>query len=231
MSDKLQNHCQYCQSACVKVGKHKNGAQKIRCKNCCKYQLAGYTNQGCLKNTKENSLRLYLNNVGIRAVARLLRISVNTVLNEIRKYKTIKPLLSFKANASYEIDELRTFVGRKKRLRWVAYAIERQSRKVISVAVGRRTNKTLEGVIQTVLKLNPKRIYTDGLKNYRFLIPSYLHKVKQYNIQRIERNNLTVRGQLRRLNRKTLAYSKNESMLLASVKLLFWHNTTNALNF
>lgn len=112
MSDKFQNLCQYCHSACVKVGKQKNGAQKLRCKNCCKYQLAGYTNQGCLKNTKENSLKLYLNNVGIRAVASLLSISVNTILKEIRKYKTLKPVLSFKTNASYEIDELRTFVGR-----------------------------------------------------------------------------------------------------------------------
>jgi transposase-like protein len=159
MSDKLRNYCQYCGSACIKAGKHKNGSQKIKCKNCQKYQLVNYSNAGCKKNVKENMLKIYLKNVGIRGVALLLGVSVNTVIKEIKKYKDYRPLISFRQNQVYEIDEMRTYVKNKKRLRWIAYAIERSTKKVINVVVGSRSNSTLEKVVNSVLALHPKRIF------------------------------------------------------------------------
>ncbi len=222
MSDILRTTCQYCNLPCRKEGKQKNGSQKLRCTSCKKYQLESYSNRGSEKNIKEWIVRIYVKNVGIRDVAALLGISVNTVLKEIKKYHYYKPVISYKTNQEYEIDEMRTFVGNKKIRRWIAYAIERSTKRVINVVVGRRTNNTLSKVVNSVLKLSPHKIYTDGLQIYKTLIPHKIHCVKKHSIQIIERTNLTARGKLRRLNRKTIAYSRSEMMLSASIKLLFW---------
>ena len=118
---------------------------------------------------------------------------------------------------------MRTYVGNKKRKRWVVSAIERTSKAVVSIAVGRRNKSTLRKVTETVLKLNPHSIYTDGYPLYGSLIPQNIHRVVKHHIQIIERKHLTVRSKLKRLNGKTIAFSKNETMLTASVKLLFWN--------
>ncbi len=117
---------------------------------------------------------------------------------------------------------MRTYVGNKSCKRWVVAAIERNSRIVVSIAVGRRTKNTLRKVTDTVLKLNPYKIYTDGYPVYKSLIPSSIHKVIKHRIQIIERMHLTTRSKLKRLNRKTIAFSKSETMLCASIKLLLW---------
>lgn len=151
-----------------------------------------------------------------------MKVSVNTVIKEIKRFKDYQKTISFRKDREYEIDEMRTYVKKKKRQRWLAYAIERNTREVISIAVGRRTKATLKRVVDSVLALNPKRIFTDGLSLYTNLIPDSVHKVQKHKIQLIERSNLTIRGKLRRMNRKTIAFSKSESMLLASAKLLMW---------
>lgn len=229
MSDKVQFYCQYCGSGCVRCGKHSNGSQKLHCKICFKYQLQIYANRGCMKNTKDNISKIYLKNVGIRGVSELLGIAPGTVLKAIKKFKHYRPLITFHSHQEYEIDELQTYVKNKKYKRWVAYAMEKCTRSVVQVAVGRRTNETLKKVVDSVLSLCPKKICTDGLKNYKSLIPSNLHRIQKTQLQLIERNNLTSRGKLRRLNRKTIAFSKSQTMLEASVKLLFWKEPASFL--
>ncbi|MGB7500495.1 MAG: IS1 family transposase, partial [Moheibacter sp.] len=81
---------------------------------------------------------------------------------------------------TYEVDELRTFIGNKKRLVWVVYALERESKKVVSFFVGARTNKTLKIVLTTLQLSEAKRIHTDGLPNYLYIIERKLHKVTRF---------------------------------------------------
>jgi IS1 family transposase len=53
-------------------------------------------------------------------------------------------------NKSYEVDEMRTFIKRKDKLIWIAYALELESKNVVSFNVGRRTNKTLSKIITSL---------------------------------------------------------------------------------
>lgn len=122
---------------------------------------------------------------------------------------------------TYEIDELKTFIGNKKNECWVMYALNRQTRQVIHAIVGRRTKENLKKLTDNVLSLNPKRIYTDGLNIYPSLISKTIHKVKPFLINRIERMNLTLRTHLKRLSRKTICFSRAQDMLEAGVKLYF----------
>ena len=67
---------------------------------------------------------------------------------------------------SYEVDEMRSYIKHKKKLIWIVYALETKTKKVTSFAIGSRTNKTLNTVLQTLKIAEAKTIYTDGLKNY-----------------------------------------------------------------
>lgn len=102
------------------------------------------------------------------------------------------------------------------------YAINKKTKQVIDIAVGNRTKSTLKKVTDTLLLSSPKAIYTDGLNIYQHLIPAAIHKIQAHNINYIERMNLTLLTKLKRLNRKTICYSKKSSMLLAALKILVW---------
>jgi insertion element IS1 protein InsB len=126
------------------------------------------------------------------------------------------------SNQIYELDELRTYVGKKTNLSWIAYAIRRDTKEVIDFNIGYRTNEMLKKVIHTLLNSDAKKIYTDKLVNYKYLLPQELHSTKLYGINHIERNNLTLRMHLKRLGRKTICFSKSVLVLAACMKIYFW---------
>jgi insertion element IS1 protein InsB len=80
----------------------------------------------------------------------------------------------------------------------------------------------LRGVIETLKIASAKAIYTDKLPSYKSLIPKAIHKTMHRGINYIERKNLTLRTHLKRLNRKTICYSKSLAMLTACIKIYFW---------
>jgi insertion element IS1 protein InsB len=108
-------------------------------------------------------------------------------------------------------------------LLWVTLAYEQQSKKVVAINVGSRINKTLRQVLQMVVNANPTKIYTDGLANYKYLLPPTIHTVKQFGTNKIERVNLNLRTHLKRLASRTICYSKSVAMLLACVKIYCWY--------
>jgi len=135
--------------------------------------------------------------------------------------KIEKPLYK-EENQSYEIDELRTYCGNKTNECWIMYAINRTTGKIIDFIVGRRTKSNIQQIVTTVLKLNPKRIYTDGLNIYPTLIPKPIHKIFRYCTNKIERHNLTLRTHIKRLNRKTICFTKHTQILYGTLKL-YWY--------
>jgi len=140
----------------------------------------------------------------MRSIGRILGIALNTLVSRILKIsKSIKcPLIS--EGNSFEVDEIRTYVKKKTSLVWIVYALERTSKKVVSYAVGNRNNATLSTVINQVISSSPSKIFTDKLKHYKFLIPITIHRVISRATNSIERNNLTMRTHIKRLNRKTI---------------------------
>ena len=96
---------------------------------------------------------------------------------------------------------------------------DRQTREPIDFRVGRRNKRTLKGVITTLLLAVSKEIRTDRLNLYVGLIPKTIHSVNQRGINYIERKNLTLRTQLKRLNRKTICFSKSIAVLVAVLKI------------
>lgn len=159
---------------------------------------------------------------GIRSIARLLKISVTTVLKRILSIAKIirKPILSY--NKLYEVDELRTFYKSKTRLLWIVYALRRDTKEIADFAVGTRTVKTLKRVIDTLLLSGAEKVHTDKLHLYNYIIPENIHQSKIYCTNHIERKNLSLRIHLKRLNRRTICFTKSIPILVACLKIYFW---------
>jgi len=215
--------CNYCQEECVKYGLYRNGDQRHRCKSCLRSQKEEYIYLGCEKGISKDIEKLSNESCGIRSISRILEVSPGKVLQVIMQLwqEQKKRRRIILCGRIYELDEMRTYIGSKKKKYWVVYAIDRATKEVVDFKVGRRNNKTLKRVIDTLLLSKAKKIYTDGLKNYKRLIPGAIHKIGKYKINHIERNNLSVRTHLKRLSRKTICFSKSIAMLEATLGIYF----------
>ncbi len=215
-------NCINCNSKAIKYGKTANGKQRFRCSICHKTFLQEYSYHAYILHTNTFIINYIKEGVGIRGIARLLAISTTTVLKRIVSISKALPKPRISLGKTYEVDEIRTFVKHKKCLIWIVYALQKDTKQVVDYAVGRRTNKTLNKVIETLLLSNTKKIFTDKLPNYRFIIPKDIHSTMFRATNHIERMNLNLRTHLKRLNRRTICFSKSIVMLIACLKRYFW---------
>ncbi len=144
--------CKFCKGKCQKAGYQKNGQQKLYCKGCKRYQQAAYMYRAYNIGVMPMIATLKCEGVGIRGVARVLKIAVNTVLKYIKKIaaRIVKPPIPL-SQQEFEVDELRTYVGHKRNEYWVCYALCRQTGKVIDYIVGKRSKRVLKMVVNTLL--------------------------------------------------------------------------------
>ena len=212
--------CIFCKSnKIIKNGFTKNRKQQYYCKDCCKRFIDFYTYKACFQDINQNIISLTKEGLGIRSTARFLQISTTTLLKRILLIaKDIKPPL-VSAGKEYEVDELCTYLGSKNKRIWIVCAMEKKNRNVVSFNVGRRTNQTLVKVTERIHLYQAKKIFTDKLKNYKTLIENKIHKIVRYRTNHLERFHLTLRTHLKRLNRKTICFSRSLIVLNAVLKI------------
>jgi len=212
-------NCIYCNGHCIKRGKA-GSVQRYQCKCCRKSQQSIYVKPRIPSGKYQWTIKLNNEGCGISNIARLLEISKSSVQRVIERIAaTIKMPQLRECGQSYEVDELRTFVGNKGNELWLIYAINRTSKQIVSFCVGHRTKENIAKVVFAVQKLQPKHIYSDRLNIYASLINKCIHKICERCTNYIERKNLTLRMHLKRLNRKTICFTRNASMLKNCVRL------------
>jgi len=201
--------CKFCRAKCCKAGKQSNGSQRLYCHRCKKYQQSEYRYKAYEKEVKRMIPKLVVNGVGIRGIARVLQIATTTATRFIKEIaaKIIKPPIPLNRK-SFEIDELRTFIGKKENQYWVAYVLCSETKQVIDFTVGKRSKRTLRMVVNTALQSGVSLIKTDKLNIYQALIPAARHISNAYNINYIEMNNLNLRTHLKRLSGRTICFKK-----------------------
>jgi insertion element IS1 protein InsB len=218
-----QMKCQYCNSYCQKAGKQKNGAQKLYCKACRKYQQTVYKNRAYEKRVSSMVVQLVCESVSIRGISRVLKIAINTVLRRIRRIAKdiVKPMIVLNQK-ELEVDEMRTYIGRKRNEYWLAYALNSATGEVVDFVVGKRSKSTLRPLINTLLLSGASKIRTDNLNIYQGLIPGKIHEHNAYCISHIERKNLSIRTHIKRLSRRTICFSRSVVLLESCMKIYFW---------
>lgn len=224
---KEEINCPHCQSLnLVKNGKTANKKQKYLCKNCRKQFITNYTYQGCKPFIRSLILPMTLNSSGIRDISRVLKISTNTVqkvlLEEAQKVPVLRPPTHAK---TVELDEFWSFVGSKSKQRWTWLGITSSSRRIGAVVNGRRTDKSCQKLINKYQNSQIQEFASDDWQSYQKYVPEDLHHIGKDKTQRIERVNLNFRVHLKRLNRRTIAFSKTDQMHDAVIKLyVHYHN-------
>lgn len=216
-------NCSHCNGLSIKCG-FQNNIQRYLCKICNKKFQISYTYKAYQTDINNFISTLVREGCGIRSISRILKISKNTVLSRIIFISSnIKPKTFVKLGCKFELDEIWTFIGSKKNTTWITYVIERESKSVIDFFVGSKTKENIRPLVNNVLMLDPKTIYTDKLNIYPSIIPKEIHKHFHYCTNRIERNNLTMRTHIKRLNRRTICFSRSAAFLTAILKIYFWY--------
>ncbi|MGF7484006.1 IS1 family transposase [Providencia sp. SP181] len=214
---KVDVKCPFCQqtSPVKKHGLGSTGHQRYRCQGCSRSFQLDYEYRACQPGTKDKIIDLTMNNAGIRDTARALHISINAV---VRTFKKLLPrqvtslrLDNLHIELLCEVDEQWSFVANKKQQRWLWYAWEPRLKRIIAHTFGRRNKRTLRQLLALLSRFNVVFWCTDKFSAYEIL-PKQKHVASKFYTQRIERENLNLRNRLKRLNRKTLGYSKSAEM-------------------
>jgi transposase-like protein len=135
--------CPHCESEQVaKRGKTHRGTQRYLCQNteCARGSfLLAYRNRGGVPEVQQQSIDMSLNASGVCDTARVLRVSTDTVLSELKKKapllesvnaalrRTLNPdeiVVAIQRAGEAERDEMWSFVGKKKAQRWLWHAID-----------------------------------------------------------------------------------------------------------
>ena len=113
-----------------------------------------------------------------------------------------------------ECDEMWSFVGSKAHQRWLWYAIDHATGKILAYILGSRKDKAFIKLKALLKPFGITRFYTDDWGAYERHLDSESHVVGKENTQQIERKNLTLRTRIKRLVRKTIGFSKKRGTLI-----------------
>ena len=82
--------------------------------------------------------------------------------------------------------------------------------------------KKIRDFSATINRSAPAKVYTDYLVHYLSLVPCEVHVRGKRGTTHIERHNLNLRTHLKRLNRKTICFTRSAAILYAILKIYFW---------
>ena len=131
-----------------------------------------------------------------------------------------------------ELDELWSFVLKRANKRWVWVALCRATRQVVAYAVGDRSRATCQKLWAAVpVAYRRGHCFSDFWEAYQLVIPSEQHTAagKESGLTaHVERWNLTLRQRLGRFVRKSLSFSKSDTMHELCLRL-FLHDYNRLL--
>ena len=218
-------NCPKCSSSKNKKNGFRRGKQSYRCKDCgCQYvknpQPSAYPTE-----VKQLCLKMYLNGMGFRAIARVTEIDHATIINWVKEKgeKLSDNPQEEEIPEITEIDELQTFVGCKKNKFWIWTVVNHWNQGILLWTIGDRSHETFEPIWQIIKCWHSFWYVTDGWKVYPMYIQPEDHLVCKTYMTRVEGENTRLRHYLARLHRKTLCYSKSVDMLKYSIRLLLFY--------
>ena len=147
-------------------------------------------------------------------------------LHGSKKAKALPPLeqtlLATQEGDELELDEMWSFVKKRKNKRWLWLALCQRTRQIVAYALGSRGIKTCRLLWQRIPQSYKRSLcYSDFWKAYPSVVPSEQHRASERKgkTNHIERFNNTLRQRLARLVRRTLSFSKINTMHEVTIKL------------
>ncbi len=108
--------CPRCASTHIRKNGKQRGKQNYICVNCKRQFIDFYDQKGYTEDVKSECLEMYVNGSGFRAIERVKKVHHTTVINWVREVGSA--LLDIPSRSEIpevtEVDELETFIGKKK---------------------------------------------------------------------------------------------------------------------
>ena len=114
--------------------------------------------------------------------------------------------------AEAEVDEMWSYVGKKREPRWLWHAIDHRSGQVLAYVFGRRKDEVFLQLKELLEPFGITKYYTDYWGAYTRHLDTDAHQPGKRNTQQIERKHLTLRTRIKRLMRKTICFSRSTQM-------------------
>jgi insertion element IS1 protein InsB len=162
-------HCPQCNSSENKKNGFRRGKQSYQCKNCSYQYVETPKARGYPVEVKKLCLKMYLNGMGFRAIARVTQIDHTTIINWVREEAKKLPNEPQEEEIPEitEIDELqtpthpeglpggmrgafRTFVGRKQKKYWIWTVVNHANPGILFWTIGDRSHQTFEKIWQVI---------------------------------------------------------------------------------
>lgn len=144
-------NCTHCNSSYAIRKGLRNNKQRFYCKDCKRSFQSEYTYQAYKSETDNFIKSLLKEGCGVRGISRVLNISKNTVLSRILKIsKQIKIPYFHKLGCKFEVDEMWSFIGYKKNVTWITYALERETKSIIDFYVGRKPEANRYAILDLI---------------------------------------------------------------------------------
>ena len=162
--------------------------------------------------------KLLLEKLPLAGIARVTGISeshlqayVNRKLESVPREADVMP--KKRGRLTLELDEMWSFVCRKRGKQWVWIALDADTREVIGLYVGDRSHQSDRALWESIPGVYRQCAvcYTDDWEAYESVLPAKRHRAvgkESGKTNHIERFNNTLRQQVSRLVRKTLSFSK-----------------------
>lgn len=207
-----------CESHSKKHGKDRNGNQRFRCKECGKTWIEDRVkpigNMRIDPARAELALKMLLEGMAIRAVERITGLHRDTICDliltvgenceQFMRDVRVAP----EAVTAIELDECWSFVSCHEKIRkargyddsqgdsWTWVAIERETKMVLALHVGKRTNKDCRTFLRQLDDSTPGahfQVTSDGLAAYTHNVPfelgsriEFAQLIKQYASTQVE---------------------------------------------
>ena len=136
--------CPKCRSSQKKKNGFRRGKQSFRCKNCGYQYVENPIQRAYSIEVKQLCLKMYLNGMGFRAIARVMEIDHTTIMNWVEEAGKLLPdePQEDEIPEITEIDELQTFVGNKKNKLWIWTVVNHKKKGIILWNLGDRSYQT-----------------------------------------------------------------------------------------
>ena len=212
---------------------------RYECKSCKKIFQSEYENKACNPKTRSDIFFQTINGSGIRAIARSLGISKDTVISTLRSFETSlwyvnqsylekhsneDSVIEIVSATEAEMDEMWSFVHDKSQQYWLWWAIEHTTGEPLAFCFGTREYKYLDELLILLSPFGISKVYADDNLAYSSRISEENLVTGKRNTQRIERKHLSLRTWCSRLVRKGIRFSKKHDMhrIVVALVINFW---------
>ena len=231
----IRDRCPQCHSKQFKKNGHlPSGKQSHRCNNCGKQFVLDFEQRLVSDEDRELIKRLLCERLSLQGICRAVGVGMKWLMGfvvqcyeaapedlNVRLPGCPKNVIFYRLTA--EIDELQSFVGKKKNKQWLWLAIDSHTHQALAFHVGDRSKKSAQKLWKKLPAVYRQHatFWTDGYASYQGVIPATQHRIvtKAFRgTNHIERLNCTLRQRVSRLVRATLSFSKKLTNHIGAIK-------------